>query len=477
MRPILRFIASVGLTAAIPITAAAQQPARYRGHPDTVYVQTYNPFRMYWVRGADTVGAPQNVVRVERVTDVETADGLAHVVVGLGQDVQRKETTTRYDLSPMGQVLRVDGKAPSWETGVDELFHLPSIPLVTGAAWADSVGIDSVGGPVPLGYHVARSYRVDRVVDTLGARVADVSATGRVRFTAGFVPDSAGRYRAWMDARGPVTERYLFDLTHGRMIYRRWSMDLHGPGTLARPDGGVDTVPAGLRSDEVEREVPVDVGRVLARALPGSDTMYTVGAATGGTMLLHTTARESGVVRTGMARNDGMVGTAVLRYTGAMADEYDAVWTDSTETVDRYGMTRQGQQLALWHGSAVATLTAPTAVWAVADYGFEEMLAPVVLARGADTTAVPFAIYRPFPKHWDLATLTVRRANGVVGALIQMKDGPEAQLIFTEEGQLLFARNLPVKDGFRVPADGSAGARKLEALRGAMRAAGARPTS
>jgi hypothetical protein len=296
-----------------------------------------------------------------------------------------------------------------------------------------------------------------------------------VRFAAGFEPDSAGGYGLWMDVSGPVTERYRFDLTHGRLLYRRWEMDLRGRGTVARPAGGADTVPAGLRSTQEQREVPADFGRLLARELPGTDTTATVEGDQ--TLLLHTSGRRPGVVEAGMARHDGWVGTATLRYSpNGVPDAYDAVWTDTARAPARFGVAVSAGRVIVHRPSGDTTFAAPAGPWAVADYGFDEMLAPALLALASDTAARPFFIYRPYAARWDTAAVRVRRAPGGIVAVLSNGDGTSpTALVLASDGELLFLRNGSAGGGMRVPREGSAGMQKLKAMQRAVQGAGGPP--
>jgi hypothetical protein len=95
----------------------------------------------------------------------------------------------------------------------------------------------------------------------------------------------------------------------------------------------------------------------------------------------------------------------------------------------------------------------------------QELLGPVILALPADGLAHPFAIYRPYPRHWDSGTIVVRAIPDGRVAILQVgkNEKPQAMLI-TSSGDYLYGENSDPTGAERAPALGTARRAQLEAL-------------
>jgi hypothetical protein len=313
---------------------------------------------------------------------------------------------------------------------VDFTLHLPPRALAAGVRWTDTV---QAAGPGTDVYRVARSYGVERMRDTLGTRVADVRATGTVTFRQDLGEGLS------MDVTGPVTERYLFDVRRGRLLFRRWEMDLRGAGTVARDAGGADRVPAGLRSIQEETVVSAELGRLMTRDLAGADTTATL--VDRAAYSLHVATVAGDTVRSAFARRNGTVGTVTARYTGGHPRWYEALWTDSAGSTRRQVLDVAAGRLVVGGGpdGTDAVEAIPATDWAVADVGMDELLGPVLVALPADTAPQPFAVYRPLLGRWDTGTVAVRRLPGGLSARFRTAADPHPMtLVFGDDGVLLF---------------------------------------
>jgi hypothetical protein len=459
------FIALVLLCGAVP--ARAQTAPRYLVRADTLRYETDNPFRMYWVRGTDTIGAPRRSRAVEAHSWSGTARAPELAIRQVSLGVDRRTRSDTFAIAPDGRVRAINGAPPTSSSRFDLLLRLPSTPLRAGSTWSDTVGMNGTGPGGAQGYEVTRSYRVVRFSDTLAARgVAHVEARGRIRFRFGFWADSAAGRAAWIDVAGPVTEHYLFDAAGGRLLRREWTMDLRGRGV---PPDGADTIPAGLRSGQVQVISESPRTRFLLAPLPGADTSVTVRMRDEAPILLHTVQREPGRIRSSLSVNDGVSGTASVTFRDGRVEVYEATWADSTPRLITRRIEAISRGLVLRRdGAPDTTLATPEGSWGVADYSMNELLAPVLLALPRDGAPHPVAVFRPFAMRWDLATAVVANRGGVILAALRVQGSEQPEtMVLTPEGDFLFGVSHTDDEARRVPTDAVRQAR-LRAVTGEM---------
>lgn len=445
-------------------TGAAAQAPSYAARHDTLRYTIDNPYRMYWLRGADTIGPARRELSVESHAWGGTAAQPEVTVHNQLLDVSRRLQQHVFALAPNGRVRTVDRKPPDASLAVDLLLHLPAAPLRAGTSWIDTVraaGKDAAGPEV---YEVIRTYHVQRVLDTLGAReVADVEAHGTIHYRFGFAADVASQKTAWLDVTGPDTERYFFDTQAGRLIWRQWDMHLVGRGVA--PDAG-DTVPAGLESSEVMAMANTPVTRFLLDPLPGTDTSITFDMQRKTLILLHTTARHRSTITASLTRNDGMVGVASVGTAGSRITDYHATWAEHDSVRTQAITVRDSSLLLVRQGRPDTTVAIPNgAAWAIADYAMDELLGPALLALPRDGKPHPFDVYRPVPARWDTATAMVRSRGGFVVVALEFanEDRPQT-LVFGTDGDCLFVDNTGPHESRRVPS----GAKRFARFQAAM---------
>jgi hypothetical protein len=449
--------------------AAPAAPARYLVARDTLSYELDNPFRLYWVRGADTVGAPQHQHSVETHAWRGPTAHPEVVIRQVALDVGRRTTVDTFTLAPDGRVETIGHRQPTSAQRTDLLLRLPASSLTVGTRWSDTVrsaGTDPGGAQ---GYEVARTYRVVRRVDTLGVRgVADVAAQGTVRYRFGFWVDSAAGRAAWVDVAGPVTEHYLFDVARGRLLRRQWAMDLRGRGVSP---AGADTVIAGLRSEETLALADSPRLRFLLAPLPGADTSVSFDTERGAAVLLHTVARAPDRIASSLTRNDGMVGVASVAFAapGGRPRAYEATWADSAPALRTQRVSVRGDSLLVHRSgvrdTAVAIPAADTA-WGVAGYAMEELLTPALLAVTRDGAPHPFAVFRPFPGRWDAVTARAQERAGLVIVVLGFEGAKDPEvLLLTPDGDLLFSENAGLQHSRRGPTNAARQARLAAALK------------
>ncbi|HWJ24404.1 MAG TPA: hypothetical protein VNS52_18740, partial [Gemmatimonadaceae bacterium] len=104
--------------------------------------------------------------------------------------------------------------------------------------------------------------------------------------------------------------------------------------------------------------------------------------------------------------------------------------------------------------------------WGVADYAMEELIAPALLALPRDGAPHPFAVFRPFPGHWDAGTARAQERAGLVIVVLGFEGAKDADvLLLTPDGDLLFGENAGLQHSRRGPTNATRQARLEAALK------------
>lgn len=434
-----------------PTLPCAAQTAAYRPQPDTLVFRSLNEFRMYFVRGGDTLGGPVRKLDVEREAWAADGDGLRVSVTEQALDLARAETRHVYAVTPRGRITTIDGD-PNLSRGVYDLFPvLPAGPLTPGATWSDTVTRTRPDSAGPYIYSAVRDWRVAGI-DADGT--VRLEATGTLHYRDVY---HEGEIVWWIDVRGPLRESARFDPARGRRILQAWSMELRGTAGLPRDGGGRDTVPAGLVSALTRRPIAAAAAALLTRPLPGGDTSYTRNQR--GTALLHTTGRVGTAVVSGLARADGMVGTARGEWTAGRMKRFEGVWTDSTAVPRRFIVAPAAGGLRVT-GARDTVVPLPSGLpWAVAEHGMEEHLVPALARLPSESRLVP---YHPYPGTLDTVTVRVRPLRG--GRMYGLLNGDELTLLVVDDSGDLLGVGFSTGLGERAPAPGTARRARAEAL-------------
>lgn len=422
-------------------TAHAQQPAAYRSSAETIWMQSRNIFKMYFVRNGDTLGDWTHAISVERHRWIPGSN-LRLELQQLQLNVTRPVETETLTVAPSGRVTAINGNPPGAKPRgqYDALPRLPDLvrALRGGDTWSDSIRIE---GATPTGaviYAGSRRYRVARVLDTLGARGAlDITADGELRYRDGYWADSSAGTTLWVDVSGPMRARFIFDPVAGRLLANEWSMELRGSGGIPNQAGGHDSLPAGLFSSNVERILSATRAAQLSRPLGIGDTLMSR-TTQGAEILLHVASRRGDTLMVAMSRNDGLVGTVLAMHDAAgRPTDVNVYWTDSaTERQSRLKVEGDSVRVS---GNATNPRSVPATPWAVADYSMEHLLIPMLRALPADDIARPVTIYRPYPARWDITTARIRRVNGGYVAVLVPEGKDKADIMILTEAWRLVA--------------------------------------
>jgi hypothetical protein len=252
-------IAAIMAVISTQVSAQANRTlARYRVSSDTLRYEIKSPFAIAWIRGADTVRGPAGSDwHLESHAWRGTVNRLEVVIRSDQLERAAAPSVDTFTIRPDGIVSLKNGAPPSADTWLDVFPFLPEAAVHAGFAWKHTVVSGDTISPGAQLYRNVREYLIERVVDTLGTRLLEIAARGRVHLR--LAVDST----SWIEADGPMTECTLFDLPRGRLIRRASSMILSGRGV---PTASVDTVPARFQSTTLmELTEPARAGLLLKR--------------------------------------------------------------------------------------------------------------------------------------------------------------------------------------------------------------------
>jgi hypothetical protein len=188
-----------------------------------------------------------------------------------------------------------------------------------------------------------------------------------------------------------------------------------------------------LTPQEVHDRVTAIILRRATVPLPAGDTTVSWN---GGPILYHISVRTADGISSAMLRNDSLLGSATVRWAEGTPVAFDVTWR-AAEAVAVEVHGRRNDSLFTIAGTSSATFRIPTLPWAVADYGMEEQLVPLLRQLPADNTVHAVAIFRPFGGRWD--TLTVKLTQGLEEAyyLETISKADTVVSVFTNAGVLV----------------------------------------
>jgi hypothetical protein len=182
------------------------------------------------------------------------------------------------------------------------------------------------------------------------------------------------------------------------------------------------------------------IRQMANRPLMPGDTLLTWNPDPGG--LIHTVAVDSAGVRSSLLRADGMIGTADVRWTKDRPTRFDVQWTMRDSATGRSIPDRDvhgvvdGGMLRI-SGSKPASLRIPAGQWAVADFGMNEQLIPLLRTLPANGAPLVVSVFRPWHGRWDSVTVTVRDTASVRVGEVVGTDKLHEVMVITARGDLL----------------------------------------
>jgi hypothetical protein len=108
-----------------------------------------------------------------------------------------------------------------------------------------------------------------------------------------------------------------------------------------------------------------------------------------------------------MVRVDSTLGTASTVWRSGRPVSAQVLWTKGPAVLRRVDFIAVGDSVHLT-GDSARTWSVPTLPWAIADYGMEDQVLPLLKALDLSAAPVTIAVYRPFAAQWD--TLSVARS-------------------------------------------------------------------
>jgi hypothetical protein len=152
------------------------------------------------------------------------------------------------------------------------------------------------------------------------------------------------------------------------------------------------------------------VGIIAAQSmggLPAGDT--SVSWRPDSPILYHTAYRDSSVIRTGMVRNDGVLGYLETRWNGTTVRSFAVRWSKHGEVRVDYTGTVSGSSLNIVKKQSVSAVAIPKMRWAIADISMEDQLVPILTSMSAGDS-IRLAVFRPYGNLWD--TVSVKAVAG-----------------------------------------------------------------
>ena len=188
------------------------------------------------------------------------------------------------------------------------------------------------------------------------------------------------------------------------------------------------------------------IRELSSRPLTPGDTFLTWNPKPGG--LIHTISVTASSVRASLLRGDGMIGTADVRWGGGCPTGFDVEWTtrDSVTGKAQLDLESHGtivRDTLRVSGSKPAAFPLPAGLWAVADFGMEEALIPILRAMAPTTGWQTVAVFRPWHGRWDSVSVAVHDTAGVrvveSRAVVAFGDGKQSYelMILNPRGDLL----------------------------------------
>ena len=206
------------------------------------------------------------------------------------------------------------------------------------------------------------------------------------------------------------------------------------PAPVAPPPAPVAPAQANQATPEVLHARGVAILSLLSGGtIPAGDIFVTW---TPKPDLYTTVSRTDSTVGSHLVSTDGLVGTAEATWQGGRQREVSTRWTKGSATLMQLNVRFEAGVIHL-AGARDTALEAPSLPWAVADYGMEDQLLPLIQAPGADTRGVRLAVYRPYQSKWDTISVVCRRTQGATLATETAPDGEHFFWTITADGALV----------------------------------------
>ncbi|PYO41564.1 MAG: hypothetical protein DMD33_12700 [Gemmatimonadetes bacterium] len=152
-------------------------------------------------------------------------------------------------------------------------------------------------------------------------------------------------------------------------------------------------------------------------------------------VLYNTVRRTADTVESSLVRLDTTVGTAVAVWKNGRQVQVNVTWTHGDSTSLRLQVTAS-DGVVTFRGTVDTSFSVPSIPWAIADYGMDDQLVPLILGLSSGVSR-QVTVFRPFPRKWGVMTVSVRRTNDAIFADLVNGPGDTDHWIITLDGALV----------------------------------------
>ena len=152
-------------------------------------------------------------------------------------------------------------------------------------------------------------------------------------------------------------------------------------------------------------------------------------------VLYNTVRRNTDTVESSLVRLDTTVGTATAVWKNGRQAQVNVVWTHGDSILVRLDAASSAGTIRL-QGSHDTSFAIPRLPWAIADYGMDDQLVPLIEGL-ASAESQQITVYRPFAGKWDTTTVTVRRTGDALFADFANGPGDTDHWVITLDGALV----------------------------------------
>lgn len=222
--------------------------------------------------------------------------------------------------------------------------------------------------------------------------------------------------------------------------------------------GSVARAQSAAQIQSVHDQATTMIRKLSSRTLTPGDTFLTWNPEPGG--LTHTVATDAQSTSSSLLRGDGMIGTARMQWANQRPHRFDVEWTtrDSTTGQAKRSFaasgTLVGDSLRITGSQPSRRVRVPKGLWAVADFGMEECLIPLLRTLGPTLIVRSIAVFRPWHLSWDTVTVRIQDTASLRIAQVRGADKSNELIVLDAHGDLLSVIRLDLP-GERRPLEGS----------------------
>jgi hypothetical protein len=188
-----------------------------------------------------------------------------------------------------------------------------------------------------------------------------------------------------------------------------------------------------MSAQELHDRLVAVIERVAVRPVPAGDTLVSWFR---GPVLYTTVARTREHVSSSLVRNDSVVGTAEATWAEDSLRTMDVLWSRGDSVTLSFRAVVYDGTIDVRREGTHSIWDVPSGRWAIADYGMEDQLLPLLESLPEDRDE-RLAIYRPFAAKWDTVGVTVAPAEQARVVTITAADGERFRWIISPKGVIV----------------------------------------